>query len=114
MSKPELVPEAWKQKVREILQTRDERFIRVRRRAREDWDMLFPDYEHPLLDALIEVLSIPELAGRRVDQMEEPGEVYEFIFDYCRRRIYSKINLSPNGEVVIIYSAHRPLRGDQL
>lgn len=115
MSEPEFVPETWKQKVRDILRTGDENRIRVRGRARQDWAMMFPDhYDYPLLDALIEALEKPDLVGRQVHTMEEPGEVYEFIFDYRKRRVYSKINLSPDGEVVIVYSAHRPLKGDHL
>jgi len=46
--------------------------------------------------------------------MKERGTVYEFIFDHRQTKIYSKINLSPDGTVVIIYSAHRPLKGDTL
>lgn len=46
--------------------------------------------------------------------MEEPGETYAFIFFYRNLAVYAKINLTAPEQVVIIYSAHRPVYGEQL
>jgi len=45
--------------------------------------------------------------------MNEPGESYAFIFHFRNLPIYAKANLTTAEEVVIIYSAHRPLKGEE-
>jgi hypothetical protein len=110
-----MVPEQWRTRVRFILDSGDRKKIVVRQRALNDWSALFPAlFTCDLLSALSEALKDSELAGNPVLFMEEPGETYEFIFSYAARRVYSKINLSPDGKIVIIYSAHRPLKGESL
>jgi len=112
MSEP--VPESWKQRVREILQAGDIKQIIVTARAGIEWSAMFPQlYNCDLWDALAEALKNPDLRGRRVIDMEESGEIYAFIFIFKRKDIYTKINLRPDGKIIIIYSAHRPLKGDQ-
>lgn len=101
--------------MRFILDSADRQRIIIRKRALDDWSALFPTlFPGDLLNALSEALEDPELIGNQVLWMQEPGEVYEFIFTYASRRIYAKINLSPDGKVIIIYSAHRPLKGETL
>ncbi len=98
-----------------ILESGDKRRITVRGRVYRDWSDLFPNlFITDLYTALSDALSDAELNCQAVHGMAEPGEVYEFIFKYQKRSIYSKINLCPDGRVVIIYSAHRPLKGDKL
>ncbi len=46
--------------------------------------------------------------------MEEPGETYGFIFHFRDLPIYAKVNLTTPEEIVIVYSAHRPLMGEEL
>jgi hypothetical protein len=46
--------------------------------------------------------------------MDEPGEAYAFIFHYNDVAIYAKVNLIAQSEVVVVYSAHRPLKGEEL
>lgn len=46
--------------------------------------------------------------------MDEPGETYSFIFRYGNLDIYAKINLTTPPQVVIVCSAHRPLKGEEL
>lgn len=109
------VPEEWKAKVREVLSSDDRKRIQIRQRALTDWSALFPElFSYQLLEALCDALSDSELIGNQVFTMDEPGEVYEFIFSYKKRYIYSKLNLCPNGTIVIVYSAHRPLKGNNL
>src|SRR5262245_58961045 len=110
-----MVPEIWKTRVCFILDSGDRKKIVIRQRAIVDWSALFPDlFLCDLLSALSDALKDPELVGNQVLFMQEPGETYEFIFTYVKRRVYAKINLSPDGRVVIIYSAHRPLKGETL
>lgn len=109
------IPTQWKEKVRSILDSGNRKQIIVRQRATTDWSDLFPEhFSHDLFIALSDALSEAELVGRLVANMDEPGEVYEFIFTFSNRSVYSKINLCPDGTVIIIYSAHRPLRGETL
>lgn len=76
---------------------------------------MFPGaFDLELRDALAAAVSDPALTGREVLTMEEPGEVYEFIFWHDGRKVYSKICLQKSDLVVIVYSAHRPLKGDTL
>ncbi|NJK91828.1 MAG: hypothetical protein HC904_08395 [Blastochloris sp.] len=113
MSQP--IPEDWLKAVCSILATRDYQKIIIRLRARNDFQALFPgamDFE--LVDAFVQALQAPGISGSLVESMSEPGIVYEFIFVRENLPIYGKINLSSEGTVVIIYSAHRPLKGNQL
>jgi tRNA(Phe) wybutosine-synthesizing methylase Tyw3 len=75
----------------------------------------FPDlWENDLHDGLRNYLEQSSCSGRQVFGMEEPGDVYEFIFTFHNRRLYAKLNLTKNGELVIVYSAHPPLKGNTL
>lgn len=109
------IPETWKARVRAILDSGDmKKRVIIRERARINWSDLFPSlFTSDLLSALSDVLEDAELIGRQVFGMQEPGEIYEFIFTYTNRKVYAKINLCPDGKV-IIYSAHRPLKGETL
>ena len=109
------VPEQWKKQVCLILDSGDRRNIIIRQRALNDWSALFPAlFVYDLINALSNALREPDVIGNQVLFMQEQGETYEFIFTYSGTRIYSKINLAPSGQVVIIYSAHRPLKGETL
>lgn len=109
------IPSHWREKVCKILDADDRKRIILRQRAIQDWSDLFPDlFTCDLLIALSEALEQPDLIGRPIADMEEDGEVYEFIFTYSNRAVYSKINLCPDGTAIIIYSAHRPLKGEFL
>ena len=109
------LPESWKDRVRTILNTGNRKKIIIRQRALLDWSALFPSlFPGDLLNALSEALEDPELVGNQVFGMEEPGEVYECMISYANRQVYTKVNLCPDGMVIIIYSAHRPLKGETL
>jgi hypothetical protein len=56
----------------------------------------------------------PDLRGQPVFAMAEPGETYEFIFRHEGQAVYAKICLQRPNLLVIIYSSHRPLKGDTL
>jgi hypothetical protein len=110
------IPEPWRKRVCAILNSGSlKTSIIIRERARRDWSDLFPDlFICDLLNALSEALDDSELVGNQVFGMNEPGEVYEFIFTHSKRPVYAKVNLCPGGKVIIIYSAHRPLKGQTL
>jgi hypothetical protein len=110
------IPESWRVRVRAILDSGDlKKSVIVRERARMNWSDLFPNlFVCDLLTALSEALEDSNLIGNQVFDMDEPGQVYEFIFTYATRQIYSKINLCPDGKIIIIYSAHRPLKGNTI
>ena len=86
------------------------------RRVRNDWQALFPEFsfDYELFDVLANALDDPSLQGNQVTSMKEAGTTFEFIFRHKATPVYSKINLLPDNTVVIIYSAHRPLKGDTL
>jgi hypothetical protein len=111
----ELIPTEWKTAVCTILKTQDESKIEVRTRAALDWLATFPDsWSYKMYEKLVEYLSTDSAVGHLVSTMRESGTVYEFIFTCYGRSLYSKINLTPSGKVVIIYSAHPPLKGTKL
>lgn len=110
-----LIPQTWRKQVIAILDHGSMDQVLVRQRAIDEFQALFPGaFRCELFDCLIAVLERDDLEGREVTTMKEPGTVYEFIFDHRQTKIYSKINLSPDGTVVIVYSAHRPFKGDTL
>lgn len=109
------IPTNWKSQVVAILRSGNLNRILIRRRAQDDFQSLFPGaFRMDLLECLADALALDAIEGRPVTGMNEPGTVYEFIFHHRQTPIYSKINLCPDGTVVIIYSAHRPLRGNSL
>jgi hypothetical protein len=111
----EPIPQSWKEKVLAVLHSNNRAKIIIRERARINWSDLFPDlFTGDLLIALSEALEQPDLPGKQEFGMNEPGEVYAFIFTHSSRQVYTKINLCPDGTMVIIYSAHRPLKGETL
>ena len=90
--------------------------IFLKQRVRNDWQALFPEFsfDYELFDVLANALDDPTLDGNPVTGMKEPGTTYEFIFRHKATPVYGKINLLPDNTAIIIYSAHRPLKGDTL
>ena len=109
------IPADWRQPVCRILSSHSLANILIRQRALRDWQALFPGaFTYELVDVFLEVLSNRTQTGRLVPTMNEPGVAYEFIFEHANRTLYGKVNLLPSGKAVIIYSAHRPLKGETL
>jgi len=109
-----LIPDAWKTSVCKVLSTCDERNIHMTLTARNDWASTFPDYWlHSLYLALTDALSAPDIRGER-KEMDEEGETYAFFFSHEDTRLYGKVNLLPDGKVIIVYSAHKPRFGERL
>jgi hypothetical protein len=109
-----LIPTDWRTKVVAILRGREPGTVMIRQRARREWASLpFCPFDYELADAITAALEDERLVGKK-HQMEEPGETYAFIFSYRDTPVYAKVNLTTLDNVVIVYSAHRPLKGDQL
>jgi hypothetical protein len=110
----EPIPKTWRTKVAAILREGKPGAVMIRQRARRDWASLpFCPFDYELADALAAALDDENLVGKR-HEMEEPGETYAFIFPHRSMSVYAKVNLTTPDEVVIVYSAHRPLKGEEL
>ena len=64
-------------------------------------------------EAMASALDDPAITGKQIFGMREDGEVWAFWFTFQRVRLYGKINLTSGGEIIIIYSAHVPNKGDK-
>jgi len=109
-----LIPERWRQEVATILRASRRGTIIATTWAKSRWKNLDDaHYEAGLYALLAEQLSIEgDLYGKHELNMDEEGECYSFTFDYeppsanAPVELYTKLNLLPDGQVVIIYSAH--------
>ena len=109
------IPVEWRRCVCEILRSQDSRRISVVQRAMNEWYAAFPDtFPFELYNALASALEVDGVKGKRVTGMFPPGEVWAFWFMFRGRRLYGKVNLVEGKLCVVVYSAHRPLKGDEL
>ena len=109
------IPSEWRQGVCRVLSSCSLANVIVSQRALRDWQAIFPGaFQYEMVEAFLKALSSPAITGRPVNGMKEPGTIYEFLFQHDSKTIYGKVNLMPTGQVVIIYSAHRPLKGEFL
>jgi hypothetical protein len=112
----ERIPEEWKRAVVEILKEGDLDRIEVKETtARIPFDSLFPGaFTYELLDAFLDGLSDDEIEGRQIHDMDEEGVTWAFIFIHRAKKIFGKVCLTPDNELIIIYSAHAPRKGDKV
>ena len=112
----ERIPEEWKRAVMAILKEGDLDRIEIRETtARVPFDSLFPGaFTYELLAAFLDGLDDDEIEGRQIHDMDEKGTTWAFIFAHQKKKIYGKLCLTPNNELVIIYSAHAPRKGDKV
>ena len=103
-----ILPTEWIEKVVAILDTGKAGTRAVTNTARLDWMTLFPDsFSFEIYSVISSILKLGAItAARKVETMNEPGEVYEFLFVYRSRRMYSKVNLCEGKVSVLVYSAH--------
>ncbi len=109
-----LIPEEWRRAVVAILRnsTRGGR-VEIVARARRDWESAFPlAFNYELYDALARTLC-EAVEGREVHGMTPPCVAYEFFFFHQAKRMYGKVGLH-DACVVIVFSAHTPLKGNAL
>ncbi len=109
---PERIPDNWRTAVVNILKGGHSDRIEVCLRAWLDFQSLFSAaFTYEIYDAFILALKDPELLGNRVYGMKPEGE---FIFTYQRKQVYGKVCLTKDKRLVVIFSAHRPLKGETL
>lgn len=110
-----LIPNEWKEAVCTILQAEDPSKIQITQRAQNDFSSQFPNaWRFDLYDLLKRYLLQPNAQGRLITGLTPPGITYDFICEYNAEKVYAKINLLNSGDVILIVSAHRPLKGDTL
>lgn len=63
---------------------------------------------------MADALEDESITGRKIEGMDEKGEVYAFWFYFEGRKLYGKINLLPGRDKILIYSSHLPRKGDNL
>lgn len=103
-----VLPKDWIEKVVAILDAGRAGTRAVTNTARLDWMALFPDsFSFEIYSVISSILKLGAITDiRKVETMNEPGEVYEFLFVYRSRRMYSKVNLCEGKVSVLVYSAH--------
>ncbi len=113
---PHPIPSTWRNAVCSTLKRGDMSCIVLKKSARTDWQDMFPlqGFDYEIFDALAAALMDAALEGNPVLGMSDTGTTYEFIFKHESRPVYAKISLLPDQKVIIIYSTHRPLKGDTL
>ena len=108
------ISKTWRTKVAAILWEGQAGRVFIRQRARRDWASLTScPFDFALREVIADALEDEGLIGKK-HEMDEPGETCGFIFHFRNLAIYAKVNLTTPEEVVIVYSAHRPLKGEEL
>jgi len=112
----ERIPDEWKDAVLSILRKGDLDFVEIMETsARIPFSDLFPgSFSYEILEAFEDGLDDEDLQGRQIHDMDEDGTTWAFLFKHRKKKIYGKICLTPDNELIIIYSAHAPRKGDKL
>jgi hypothetical protein len=107
------IPDAWRLAVSRILRRGDLAFIQTTFQSNLDWEATFPEesWNYIRFEAMAAALSKEGVLGKRIADMREAGETYAFWFHHHGVQMYGKINLLPNGEIILVYSTHPPRRG---
>lgn len=102
------IPKDWRDRVVAILEAGRAGTRAITNTARIDWMALFPEsFSFEIYSVIAKVLKADEVTdARKVETMDEPGEVYEFLFVHMQRRMYAKVNLCEGKVSVLVYSAH--------
>ena len=108
------LPCEWIRVVTEILEQRKAKTYSITIRAREDFEMIFPErFSEEMLGIMVVVLRQEMYTdSRQVLGMDPTGETYEFLFPLEGRRMYGKINLKEGHVFVQIISAHLQQKDD--
>lgn len=115
MSDEAPIPVEWCRTVARILREGDRKKITTTRRSNQEWEALFPDdaWDFIRFEAMAKALDQPGVRGLPITTMAEPGETYAFWFHHRSTPVYGKINLLPNGQMLIVYSSHSPNKGTE-
>ncbi len=109
-----MLPCEWVRVVTDILRQRKAGTYSITIRAREDFEMIFPErFSEEMLGIMVGVLRQDLYTdSRRVLGMDPTGETYEFLFPLESRRMYGKINLKEGHVFVQVISAHLQQKDD--
>ena len=109
------IPRAWRDTVSKILRSGDRKFIDTTGQSDLDWEATFPDdaWDYVRFGAMAAALEKNDVIGKYIPTMEEPGETYAFWFQHRDVQLYGKINLFPDGKIILIYSSHTPRKGKE-
>jgi hypothetical protein len=111
----EPIPKEWRAAVVGALEADDRARVIRRQVARNDWNSTFPyAWESQWDEAIIAGLTGETVLGRRVPDMVPRCDAYAFWFVFERTKLYGKIGLLPDGRVIIVFSSHKPRKGDEL
>lgn len=70
-----------------------------------------PVWRHEVYRPFRDFLAGPNPTGCLVTMGSPPGETCEFYFPFLRMGFYGKILLRPDRKRIVIFSAHKPLKG---
>ncbi len=116
------IPDSWRQKVCAILEegklgseiqwTRDaqQRFEADGAAAKMQSGSNDPVWQYEAHHALQAYLGAGQPVGCQVCMEKPAGVCYEFLFPLMGRRFYGKILLCSEGQRLVVFSAHRPLK----
>jgi hypothetical protein len=102
------IPEIWRTAVVAALKSQR---IQYTKDAFRDWQNDFPSaFKYELEQAFIQFLLLANCMGCHVTMATPPGQTWEFYFQYMKTKTYGKILLRDDGNRVVIFSAHRPMK----
>ena len=79
--------------------------------AWEHFQDLFPDcWNSDRNEAIAAALEADGITGRKILDMPDFAETWEFFFFFRGRKLYGKVGVVGHFESVFILSAHKPLR----
>jgi hypothetical protein len=108
------IPLEWRKAVVKVLRCGEKTRIQSTEESNHDWASTFPNswfYERP--EAMARALAVEGITGKHITDMDPPCDAYAFWFHHEACRMYGKIGLLPNGDVVIIFSSHIPRKGER-
>lgn len=109
------IPPQWRDRVVKILLSDAPGAIQSTAQSIKDWFFLFPSsFRFERYESMANALRVAGIQGRRIYGMREEGETYAFFFHHRNTALYGKINLLPSGKLIIIYSSHKPEKGNKL
>lgn len=108
------IPDQWRLQVAAILRSGDDEKIVTTETSDLAWQARFPEaWHYDRFEALAKALECKGVKGKIV-AMAEPGDTYAFWFYFQSVKLYAKINLSPEGDLIVVYSSHTPRKGGDL
>ncbi len=107
------IPEQWRKNVCAILKTENPRLIKYDPIGWLRFQADFPTcFAYQIQDSFRKYLESDSAHGRQI-MMNPPapaGTTWEFFFPFQKETIYGKILLKSDSSLIMVFSAHRPLK----